>query len=483
MPGLKAPGHPVPLALDVPSVIARVVELADLDVDVEVPLEVLLHELHLRGHLREVLVVEERRLEAVRVTGFGQELLGVGRTVLPPGTEVFQCRLRILVIDVRHATADDAVALVHGVQLLLAVDGHREGAANPHVVKRRPVLGQRHAERRQRGRERLHDGGGIRLADGLHFGRALYHQEVALASAERRHAGRGVRRRQDDVLVDVGAARVEVVWVALEHNAHLAGVLLEDIGPGADQALLEVAVLLDDLARKDHGDGFGDVLREQHVGRLKVDAQGMRIGRLHALDFLERERLHALLRVGLETVLDVGGDQLAPFERRHVLPLDAPAQLERPHSLVGAPLPGLGEVPLEAEVGVAGRLVREHMAQEAIAGEPGELEQPHGLGESRVDHRGIPGRGPGQDPAPLRRLGARRDPAGIRRGGGSSSPTGGDSHRGHPGAGHGCALEEITSSHAAASGLAKVGGGHRGSPPVRTLDEGKTVASSAANLP
>src|SRR6267378_877947 len=69
--GLEAPGHPVPLPLDVPPVVARVVELGDLDVDVEVLFELLLDKLHLRGHLREVLVVEQRRLEAVRVTGLG----------------------------------------------------------------------------------------------------------------------------------------------------------------------------------------------------------------------------------------------------------------------------------------------------------------------------------------------------------------------------------------------------------------------------
>jgi hypothetical protein len=100
----------------------------------------------------------------------------------------------------------------------------------------------------------------------------------------------------------------------------------------------------------------------------------MRVGRFHALDFLERERLHALLRVGLEAVLDVGGDQLAPVERRHVLPLDAAAQLECPHALVGAPLPRLGEVAFEAEVGVAGCLIGKRVAQEAIAGKPRDLE-------------------------------------------------------------------------------------------------------------
>ncbi len=233
----------------------------------------------------------------------------------------------------------------------------------------------------------------------------------------------------------------------------LAGVLLQDEGTRADQSLLEVTVLLQDLAREDQRDGLGDVLREQGIRRPEVDAQGMGVGRLHALDFLERERLYAFFRVGLEAVLDVAGDQLAPIEGRHVLPLDATAQLERPHALVGAPLPGLGEVAFEAEVGVAGRLVGERIAQETIAGQPRELEQPDRLREPRVDHRGVPGRGPSEHPASLGRLGARRDPVSIRRGGRGSLPIGPDSQRGHPGAGRGCALEEITSS-----------GGHRGSP-------------------
>src|SRR5438128_463874 len=53
--GLEPPRHAVPLVVDVAAVVGRVVELGDLDVDVEVPLEVLLDELHLRRHLREVL--------------------------------------------------------------------------------------------------------------------------------------------------------------------------------------------------------------------------------------------------------------------------------------------------------------------------------------------------------------------------------------------------------------------------------------------
>src|SRR3989441_6705076 len=51
---LESPGHAVPLAVDVASVIARVVELRDLDVDVEVLLEVLLDQLRSEEHTSEL---------------------------------------------------------------------------------------------------------------------------------------------------------------------------------------------------------------------------------------------------------------------------------------------------------------------------------------------------------------------------------------------------------------------------------------------
>src|SRR5215467_5282713 len=157
VPGLEAPGHPVPFVLDVAAVVRRVVELLDLDVDVEVLLEVLLHQLNLRGHLRPILVVEQGRLETVAVACFRQELLRLRRAILPPRPELFQCRGRVLVIHVRHAPAGDPVALEHRVDLLLAVDRHRDGASHPDVVIRGLVLRERDAERREHVLVLLHD--------------------------------------------------------------------------------------------------------------------------------------------------------------------------------------------------------------------------------------------------------------------------------------------------------------------------------------
>src|SRR5438876_360318 len=128
---LEAPRHAVPLPLDVAPVIGRVVELGDLDVDVEVLPEILLDELHLRAHLREILVVEEGRLEALAVSGFRHQLLRLGGLVLPVRPEILRRRPRVLPVDLRYAPAEDAVTLVDRVHLLLTVDGHRDGAPYP----------------------------------------------------------------------------------------------------------------------------------------------------------------------------------------------------------------------------------------------------------------------------------------------------------------------------------------------------------------
>jgi hypothetical protein len=159
------------------------------------------------------------------------------------------------------------------------------------------------------------DSGGIGLANGVHLARARQPQDVVLARPERRQAGRSVGGREDDVLVDVGPALVEVVGVPREDHPHLARVLLQDEGAGADQPLLEIAVLLQHLAGEDHGDRLGHVVREQDVGRLEVDAQRVLVRRVHPLDLGEGERLHTFLGVGLEAGLDVGRHQLAPVER------------------------------------------------------------------------------------------------------------------------------------------------------------------------
>src|SRR5216683_1358107 len=256
------------------------------------------------------------------------------------------------------------------------------------------------------------------------------------------------------------------VAVPGEDHALLPRVLLEDVRPGADHALLEITILLEDLARKDDRDGLGDVLREQHVGRVEVHAQRVLVRRLHPLDLAKVERLDALFRVGLEAVFDVPRHQLAPVQRWDVVPLDALAQLERPDPVVRARLPGFREIALEREVAGAGRLVGERVADQAAAREAGELEEPDRLCKSWIDHRRIPLRGASEHTPAFRRLGARGDPVGIgrRRLSRRAPPTRADRQRGHPGAGPSRAFQEIASRHVSTGGPARVRSGHRSSP-------------------
>src|SRR4030095_3723699 len=97
--------------------------------------------------------------------------------------------------------------------------------------------------------------------------------------------------------------------------------------------------------------------------------------------------LHTFLGIRLETVLDVGGGELAPIERRHVLPLHALPQLEGPDAIVGTRRPRLCEVALEPHVDGAARLVGKYIADEAVAGEAGELVEPNRTGDPRLEHR------------------------------------------------------------------------------------------------
>src|SRR6185436_21149354 len=118
----------------------------------------------------------------------GHELLGLVRAVLPPGTEFLQGRRLVLVVDIRYAPARNPVALEDRVDLLLAVDGHRDRTSYPHVVVGRLVLGECQSERRQGVVERLDEHVRIRLARDLDLGWARQPDEVALAGPERRQA-------------------------------------------------------------------------------------------------------------------------------------------------------------------------------------------------------------------------------------------------------------------------------------------------------
>jgi hypothetical protein len=190
-------------------------------------------------------------------------------------------------------------------------------------------------------------------------------------------------------------------------------VLLQDVGAGADLPLLEIAVLFQDLLWEEHRDGLGQGMGHEHVGRLHVQPHRVLVRGLDPLDLLEVERLDAFLGVGLEAVLHVGRGELAPVERRDVLPLHALPELEGPDPRVGAGRPRLGEVPLEGHVDGPARLVREDVPDQPITGQPGELVEAHRLGEPWVEHGRIPAEARVSVPPRLAGLGARGNPLGI----------------------------------------------------------------------
>src|SRR5262249_39656159 len=160
------------------------------------------------------------------------------------------------------------------------------------------------------------------------------------------------------------------------------------------------------------------------------------------------------------------GDELAPVQRRDVVPLDSLPQLESPRPVVGARLPGLREVALEREIVGTRRLFRKRIPDEPARGEADELEGPDLLVQAGTDHRRIPWRGTIQTPAALGRLGARGNPIGVgRRRLSRRAPTAhAPDQRRHARAGPAGALDEITPGHAPASHVARSHGTQRLTP-------------------
>src|SRR5439155_12479596 len=99
----------------------------------------------------------------------------------------------------------------------------------------------------------LHDRRWVGFLDGGRVGQARDEVDVALPGAEGREPRRSIRGREYVVLVDVRTPLVEVVGIAGEHGPDFPGVLLQDIGAGPDQPLLEVAVFFEDLAGENDG--------------------------------------------------------------------------------------------------------------------------------------------------------------------------------------------------------------------------------------
>src|SRR5262245_966699 len=85
---LESPSSAVPFAFSITAKVGRIIVLGDFQLNVKIPLQILLHELDLGGHLWEIFIVEESCFKTISITGFSHEFLCLLRTILPIGTEV-----------------------------------------------------------------------------------------------------------------------------------------------------------------------------------------------------------------------------------------------------------------------------------------------------------------------------------------------------------------------------------------------------------
>ena len=85
---LESPGSAVPFAFGIAAEVGRIIVLGDLQLNVEIPLQILLHQLDLRSHLGEVFIVEEGCFKTLGIARLRQELLRFFWAVLPIGAKV-----------------------------------------------------------------------------------------------------------------------------------------------------------------------------------------------------------------------------------------------------------------------------------------------------------------------------------------------------------------------------------------------------------
>src|SRR5262249_55704308 len=108
-------------------------------------------------------------------------------------------------------------------------------------------------------------------------------------------------------------------------------------------------------------------------------------------------------------------DELATMDWWHIVPFHPLAELEGPGFKIGAALPGFREVAFEREIRAAGGLIGKRIAQQAVRGERGKLEQAHRIRQTWIERWRIPGRGSREDPAAFRGFVTGRGPGGIGR--------------------------------------------------------------------
>jgi len=119
-------------------------------------------------------------------------------------------------------------------------------------------------------------------------------KDITLPGPEGREARRRIWGREDAVLIDIEGYLCRNYPGAREHQFDLALVLFQDKRSRTDDALFEITISPTPRVGN-HRDRFCHILGKNIVLVPWVHADGIFVGRFHAVDVLEGKRLHALL--------------------------------------------------------------------------------------------------------------------------------------------------------------------------------------------
>ena len=258
------------------------------------------------------------RVEALRVAGFGQELLGARRIERIRGRRPVE--LEVARDDARRGTAEPEV---FRVAERFPIDRQVDREPDPAVGPRRlrvPLLGEHHPLA-ARGDDDLEREAG-RSPHFLGIGPPEPVRDVRFAALQLHQPRRFVGHRlQDDALHRRHLPPVAVIRFDHELDAGVEG--HEAIGPGADRRLLEpvVADALDVLLRHDPGGTGGRCRVERHEVRprlLEPEPDALRV------DDLDRghprfQRGGAAALVALERELHVVGRERYPLAEHELV--------------------------------------------------------------------------------------------------------------------------------------------------------------------
>src|SRR5438094_4730095 len=176
----------------------------------------------------------QHRVDAVRIAGLGEELLGLRRVVRHRAGHVDEVGIERIDVGADHAAKAEHGAL-HDLGL---VDPVRDRAADPHVGERLARVVHRHDDVVRRLADD-HLEARVLLEVGDVLGAQAEHRRVDVARLER--GQRGVRVRDEPVrhAVELGQALDVVIGILHEHDPVAAHPLAELVGPGADRLALQ----------------------------------------------------------------------------------------------------------------------------------------------------------------------------------------------------------------------------------------------------